>query len=233
MADLHIDYHAVLEAFQRHTERCPLCATVAEGELSFWDSTLYAAIGTEGFQDRFLAGNGLCPHHTREFARQNDGVAITMLYAPLLAHRRRWIEESSRPALTRMLQRRKVSPPEEEGRRASLDACLLCDRIDRWTTMFAVNLLRHQKNDALRRAVEAGTGLCLPHYRALVFACKRERRRRLGRFPRVSQWLAAFHQSRWDTVVATAEQEALRRGGTAWKTLLRTAEGDAALPPSV
>lgn len=229
MADLHIDYHAVLEAFQRHTTKCPLCATIAEGERAFWESTLYTAIGTEGFQDSFLKGNGLCPHHTREFARHNDGVAITMLYSPLLTHRRRWIDEASRSALAGVFRRRKISPPEAEGRRASREACLLCDRIDRWTTMFALNVLRHQDIAELQRAVASGSGVCVPHYRDLVLASKRKRRRRFGRFPRVSKWFEAFHKSQWDAVVATAEDEALHRGGTAWKSLLRTVEGEFSL----
>lgn len=228
MAELHIDYHAVLEAFSRHTHRCPLCATIEEGERQFWDSTLYSSVGTEGFQDRFLRTRGFCPHHTRAFADQRDGVAITMLYAPLYRHHRRWLTEIQRP--WRHNHRRRRSSAEEGGRTARRSDCLLCDRIERWTEMFARNLLRHQSNRELRTAVEHGRGLCLPHFRTVLETGRQGPFSIFRRIPTVSEWFIASHYDRWDAIVADAEKEAINRGGVAWKELLRMIEGDSVFP---
>ncbi|MDA3948595.1 MAG: DUF6062 family protein [Spirochaeta sp.] len=240
MAYLHIDYHAVLEAFRSHSESCPLCAMISEGERAFWDSTLYGAVGTEGFQDAFLASNGFCPHHTRDFTACNDGVAVTMLYVPLLRHRRRWIEASQRGALHRgwrtlgrILRRRDRRSPgtmaAQRGELASPHDCMLCDRIEMWSDQFLTNLLRHQTDAELRGAVENGTGLCVTHYRRLAERGGGFALRRKQRVPRPAPWLQEFHRDRWDAIVSAAESAVHRPGGAAWRTLITTIEGDSAI----
>ena len=234
MALPHIDYHAVLVALQRNTEHCPLCAAVTDAEAAFWDSTLFSGVGSEGFQDQFLATDGFCSAHARDFARHNDGVAVTMLYAPLLRHRRAWIAETERPrwrrVAARFFRRRREATPAARGRRADRHACLLCDRIDHWTDRFLINLLRHQTDPAIRAALKAGTGLCVRHYRRMAHLSGKNAL--LGRLPggptrvpRIGEPLRTFHQHRWDAVVATAEEEVMGRGGHAWRTLIQTIEG--------
>jgi hypothetical protein len=105
MALPHIDYHAVLEALQHDTEACPLCGAVERAEAAFWESVLFSQVGTEGFQDQFLGTNGFCGRHARDFAARWDGTAVTMLYVPLMHHRRRWIAEARRNTLPRRILR--------------------------------------------------------------------------------------------------------------------------------
>jgi len=244
MAYLHIDYHAVLQAFTDHSDGCPLCATIRKAEADFWDSTLYGAVGTEGFQDSFLSTDGFCPHHAAAFAEHRDGTAVTMLYAPLYRHRKSWIERESERAVTKILRsvrrRRNTASPAENGRRAGRERCLLCDRIDTWTAQFLTNLLRHQNDPDLRRAVESSRGLCVPHYRRATrtggrfrFAPQRILRRGgVYRIPRPAKWMEEHHFTRWDTIIATAEESVMHAGGTAWRDLIRLMEGDSAGPPA-
>lgn len=239
MSGLHIDYHAVVEALEEHADRCALCAVLDAGERAFWDSMLFSQVGTEGFQDRFLSTDGFCPTHVGAFAARHDGTAVTMLYAPLLRHRRAWLRrEGGLTAGLRLLASgnrggsgRRPGPesgrasrqrPVEHGRRARREDCLLCERVAHWTRRFAINLLRHQGDARLRAAVEAGGGLCVQHLRTVV-----REGSRIG-VPRAADWLVDHHFRVWDDVVAAAEQDALGSGGRAWRALLATMEGRAA-----
>ncbi|MFP4151545.1 MAG: DUF6062 family protein [Alkalispirochaeta sp.] len=242
MAHLHIDYHAVLQAFTDHPGSCPLCAAIGEAESRFWDATLYGAIGTEGFQDSFLSADGFCPHHAAVFAGHRDGTAVTMLYAPLYRHRKGWIRAESGGAVGRAIRgitrRRTGTSPAEKGRRAEREQCVLCDRIERWTVQFLTNLLRHQTDPELRRAVEASRGLCVPHYRRAVRIGGRigfvpgrmPHRGGVYRIPRPARWMEEHHTERWDAIVTAAEESVMGAGGTAWRELLRIMEGDTAAP---
>ncbi len=252
MALPHIDYHAVLASFRDHREDCPLCGYLARAEKAFWDSVLYGQIGTEGFQDAFLSTDGFCPRHVADFSRHRDGLAVTVLYGPLLSHRIAWIDRIERrkrrvlllpvlgppvsaamegvaSSLRRVNGRRKSRngkhTPAERGRHASRHDCPLCDRIERWNEQFVRNLLRHQGDVTLRDAVEGGTGLCIPHYRTLVHVAGRGV---INRIPMVSPWLRDHHRRRWREIAAEAEGEGLQRGGTAWKSLLKVMEGSGA-----
>jgi hypothetical protein len=241
MALPHIDYHAVLEAVQHHTETCPLCAAIEQAENAFWESVLFSQVGTEGFQDQFLGTNGFCGRHARDFAARRDGTAVTMLYVPLMRHRRRWIDESRGSSLLRLILRRLTGRPRKEhpairsGRRAGPQDCLLCNRIDHWGDQFLINLLRHQHDGAVRAAVETGAGLCVPHYRRLHELGGRNRLIGLlpggpGRVPPAASWIAAHHERRWDALVTEAEAAAHSRGATVWKRLIRTMEGGSNWP---
>ena len=232
MALPHIDYHAVLDAVTTHTEACPLCAAIDEAESSFWDSVLFSQVGTEGFQDQFLATDGFCRPHARDLAARNDGTAVTMLYVPLLAHRRRWIEEETRRSrrLRRWLRRRREHPAVRAGASASSDDCLLCRRIDHWSTRFLINLLRHQHDGAVREALTTGSGLCVPHYRRLRALAGSGRV--LGwlpggpeRVPPAAPWLVDLHAERFDELARDAQSAAHGSGDTVWKRLIRTMEG--------
>ena len=201
---------------------------------------MYGAVGTEGFQDAFLATNGFCPHHTRDFTARNDGVAVTMLYTPLLRHRRAWIEASQRGpfqrgrrAILKTLRRRdkrstgKIAA--QRGQSASVHDCMLCDRVDMWTEQFLINLLRHQSDPALREAITDSRGLCVAHYRRLAVLGGRVSLRRNRRAPRPAPWLQTFHRDRWDAIAAEAESAVHRPGGSAWRDLIVTMEGDEAI----
>jgi hypothetical protein len=231
MALPHIDYHSVIDALTRHQSVCPLCAAIEEAEGAFWESVLFSQVGTEGFQDQFLATDGFCRPHARDFAARNDGIAVTMLYVPLMRHRRKWISASNRPVLLKRLRSRgDEHPAVRSGRRAGRHACLLCDRVDHWSNRFLINLLRHQHDATLRRALEAGTGLCVPHFRRLMELSGRGRVLGLipggpERVPRAATWLEAFHSQLWDALLSQAEAAAHSRGDTVWKRLIRTMEG--------
>lgn len=227
MPEPHIDYHAVLHAADRFTEYCPVCSAVEEAERTYWDSVLFSQVGSEGFQDRFLAHDGFCPHHSRALAARRDGTAVAMLYGPLLRHRLRWLEEDERrPRLLRRLsrlRRRGEHPAIRSGRRATRSDCPLCARMSHWTDRYLVNLLRHQDDPALRQAVEAGPGLCLPHFRRLSELAGRGLVRR--RIPSAAPWLRELHLTRYraiDDAVAGAAHDA---GGTAWERLIAVMEG--------
>jgi hypothetical protein len=106
---------------------------------------------------------------------------------------------------------------------------MLCDRIEMWSDQFLTNLLRHQSEPELRTAVEAGSGLCVHHYRALADRGGRPGFVRQRRVPRPAPWLQEFHRRRWDAIVAAAESEVHRPGGATWRALITTMEGATAI----
>lgn len=220
----HIDYHVVLETLGTHQDRCPLCAFTAAAERSYYDSMLYSWVGTEGFQDRFLAADGFCATHAHRLGERNDGVAVAMLYAPLLQHRRRWIERKKRSRVLRLLHRvREIrnATPAHRGEYAGAAACPLCDQIALWEKQFLKNLVRHSADASIREAFFAGYGLCLPHYRLLVTSP--------GPVPR---WIAEYQEQRLNAL-AQAVDDFVRgavggsggRNSTVWQELLTYMEG--------
>lgn len=220
----HIDYHVVLDALREHRDQCPLCAFVARSEEAWFESMLYSWVGTEGFQDRFLAANGFCTAHAHRFAARNDGVAVAMLYLPLLAHRRHWLKRSAASPVLRLIRRiRSIrdNSPAGRGERAAPQACLLCDQRALWETQFLRNLARHGGDEQLREAFAAGRQLCLPHYRLMI--------REIRRIP---AWLHQEQEKRMAALVEAVEEYA--RGGaggaggrasTVWRDLLEFMEG--------
>ncbi|TVR65818.1 MAG: hypothetical protein EA427_17340 [Spirochaetaceae bacterium] len=223
----HIDYHVVLETLREHRDCCPLCAFVARSENSWFESMLYSWVGTEGFQDRFLSSDGFCPAHAHRFAERNDGVAVAMLYLPLLNHRRRWLTRSmaSFPLLRRLrpLLKGRDRSPAGRGERALSGSCLLCDQIAHWETQFLRNMVRHGGEEALRDSFTAGQGLCLPHYRLLA-----------GKIGRVPPWVREHQENRISSLEEAVELYTRGAAGgvggrasTVWKELLEFMEGPA------
>ncbi len=206
--------------------------SIAAGEDAFWDSVLYGQVGTEGFQDSFLRTDGFCPRHVTGFSRCRDGVAVTMLYAPLMRHRRRWIAELEKRniRLPRPDRLKGIGSgrnrPEQLGHKAHRRDCPLCTRTELWTLQFLTNLLRHQHIAELQESVEKGSGLCMPHYRRMAEIAATGF---LRRTPRIRPWLQSHHHLRWDEAVLRAEKETSARGGSAWNELLRVMEGEPAL----
>lgn len=220
----HIDYHVVLEALEQDGTGCPLCGFVQRQEQSYFESMLYSWVGTEGFQDRFLAADGFCSAHAHRFGACHDGVAVAMLYAPLLRHRRQWLRERRQSWIRRVVRRvgtvRNVGPA-ARGSRANPSDCPLCSQIGTWEHQFLTNLTRHQGDQDLQRAFRAGPGLCLPHYRQLV-----------SRTRRVPSWIARHQDERMDTLHDAVEKFSVGKSGgvggrnsTAWQDLLEFMEG--------
>ena len=220
----HIDYHVVLETVRKHQDQCPLCAFTARAQKSFFDSMLYSWVGTEGFQDRFLAADGFCPGHAHRLGELNDGVAVAMLYAPLLQHRRRWLKRAGHGTVARLFRRLasyRDRSAQTRGERAAPDACPLCDQISLWEHQFLRNLVRHAQDADLKDVFCAGSALCLPHYRLLITG--------IGRVP---QWIREHQDARMDELAHAVDAFVGGKTGgvggrdsTIWKDLLRFMEG--------
>ncbi len=149
-----------------------------------------------------------------------------------MRHRLAWIEERRTLAgrTRRWLRRRKEHPAVKRGRAADRADCPLCQRVDHWAERFLINLLRHQSDRPLREAIEAGSGLCLPHYQRLVALAHRGPIRRIfsaggGRVPREARWLRKFHDSVYERVLLDAAEYAHSPGGTRWRRLMHAMEG--------
>lgn len=211
----HIDYHAVLDALKTHQDQCPLCAFTARGEEGYFESMLYSWVGTEGFQDRFLATDGFCRDHAHGLAQRNDGVAVTMLYLPLLTHRRRWLQRRTAHPVLRLWRRirsRRDRSPAARGERAEPAACPLCTQITQWEVQFLRNLVRHAGDTDLRDAFTTGYGLCLPHYGTLVDSSRS-----------VPDWIVQLQDRKMDTLVEAVNSGI--PGATPWRELLEYMEG--------
>jgi hypothetical protein len=219
----HIDYHVVLETLRDRSDQCPLCSFIERGEKSYFESMLYSWVGTEGFQDRFLAADGFCPAHAHRLSDRNDGVAVAMLYGPLLKHRQSWLEHERYGRLRRFIHRLRTArdrKPTARGERAHPDACPLCEQVKTWEESFLRNLSRHEREEDLRTAFRAGYGLCLPHYR--LFA----------RLTRVPTWIESHQRNRMDDLLTRLEDFTNARAGgvggrasTPWRDLLHFMEG--------
>lgn len=217
---MHIDYQVVLKTLREQTDTCPLCSFIESCENSYFDSMLYSWVGTESFQDRFLASDGFCPTHAHRLSSRNDGVAVAMLYGPLLRHRRSWLQHAGQGVLRRLIRRLRTTrnpKPATRGEQAPPDACPLCEQIAQWEGNFLRNLCRHEGEEELRAAFRAGYGLCLPHYR--LFA-------EIARLP---AWIDDYQSNRMENLLNRLEDfTSARTGGrasTPWRELLHFMEG--------
>ncbi len=232
----HIDYHAILHAGEEAETCCPLCSFLTTAEENYFQSMLYSWIGTEGFQNRFLSHNGFCTHHQQRFSQLGDGIAVAMLYGPLMAHRRRWILESRQPRLWRVFKRRRSkSPAVAAGHRAfsrminrtGCGDCPVCSQRHQWETSFLSNLARHGSGSSpeaqeLQRVYTRGTGLCMPHYARL---CAHHRS--------VPPWLETLQNAREAAVrrelenyIKAIQHEHRVVSGAPWQELLAYMEGE-------
>lgn len=161
----HLTYFKLEKALA--TPGCPICSLVRASLAGFFESFLYEKVNDVGLRARFNADSGICNRHAHELLAHHDGLAIALLYRPIL--------ERAVGALSGQGE-----VPTNGG------SCLFCESEREAEDRYLSVLTEYLDDEELERAFAPGRELCLPHYELA--------RLRAASIP---SWFAAFHSGRY------------------------------------
>lgn len=155
----HLAYYTLMETARE--PNCPICTLVERTEAQFYDSLLYSQVANPGFLDRYAAAGGFCERHGHHLVRCNDGLAVAMLYQPLLNQLKR-PGETKRGWLPGWLR---MGRSRSRRRRGPDARCPACETVVNTEQHYLAVLHQYRQDRGMEAAVTSGGGLCLPHYR--------------------------------------------------------------------
>jgi DNA-directed RNA polymerase specialized sigma54-like protein len=171
-------YFALLEACAQ--PGCPVCRSVHDLVEHFLDGLFYEMVNDAGMRKKLRCSLGFCKLHVHLLldTQLRDPLGLTIIYHDILGH---ILDDLSKVGILT----EKTSPldillgrlPKSLANQAenSIQAlspqgiCPACQQQEMYAHLFVQSLLEHLQGDALDKAFEASSGLCLPHFRlALV-----------------------------------------------------------------
>ena len=165
----HLTYFKLEKALT--ASGCPVCALIRANADAFFDSFLYEKVNDVGLRARFNADSGICNRHAYKLLGSHDGLAIAVMYRPLLE---RVVE-----ALTA-----RSELPINRG------ACLFCDGERDAEMRYASVLAEFLEDDGLEKSFSASSGVCLTHFELV--------RRIAGTLP---SWFVSFHAAKFEKLL--------------------------------
>lgn len=150
---------------------CPVCRLTDAAVASFYEAFLYEKVNDVGLRAQFNADNGICNRHLYALLDRHDGLAIAVMYRPLLE---RIVDAVGSRAET----------PMNAGR------CLFCGMEHEAEERYVTELANFLGDEELRTSFEGSDGLCAPHYELL--------RRGASQLP---EWFADFHNAKYSMLL--------------------------------
>lgn len=151
----HTAYFELLEAFQK-APGCAICGLTLRGTHRYMDSLLYESVTDGGMRARLIKSKGFCPRHARFLLEYNDALGTALLYEDQLQLGLDFLQH---------LRKTERTPGNAWNEHEECPAC----RVENEGCGFALSTLRDWIDDSeLRSAIEAGSGLCMPHLVAAV-----------------------------------------------------------------
>lgn len=150
----HMPYFKFVKSLSQ--SGCPVCNQTSSALDDWYESLLYESANDRPLRHRFDAANGLCARHAHRLNGPNDGLGTAVIYRTVL--------ERTVEALGK-----KSSPPLHKG------DCVACeaeaDAEGRYVSLVADFL----DEDDMRKGLEGGQGLCMPHLAAVLALLKEAR----------------------------------------------------------
>ncbi|MCZ7567406.1 MAG: DUF6062 family protein [Ardenticatenaceae bacterium] len=168
MASKHTPYFNLLDALK--APGCALCRLGQRAAAQYLEAILYESVNDAGTQHTLTKAHGLCPTHSEHLLRLRDSLGTAILYNAVLGHlleelpqngylRADWLERlATRLGGTR--DRTPVLVPHA--------ICPACRRRDEAADRAIEVFGEHHDDPDLRAALDASSGLCLPHIRQAV-----------------------------------------------------------------
>jgi hypothetical protein len=174
--DRHIPFFELSKACA--LPACPLCSIVSARAGKYLDNLLFEHVSDRPFRRSFRAAGGFCSEHAERLASYRDGLAVAILYRDVLA------DQMGEGKRKRAFGAKEPCPVCVERRRIE----------DEYLGFIAEARGESEEVLDLRKAFEAGRGLCLHHYIGL-----RERHARLP------GWLVAFQEGKFASLLKRAD----------------------------
>lgn len=159
-------YYDLIEAFAE--PGCPVCRMLRRDVARLLDTVLYEYATDRGMQARFRASRGLCAEHGDQLTRNNNALAIAVLYEQSLHE---ILELSGRPALADRAKRGLGRLFSASGGTALADTleptqtCLACETRASRESGYVRALTDDFGDAAMQTAYRASQGLCVEHFR--------------------------------------------------------------------
>ncbi len=164
----HINFFELQKACEK--PGCPLCRIVSDRSWRYLDNMLFEHISDRVFRAEFRAAGGFCSEHSRDLANFRDGLAVAILGRDILEDR------------IGSFSGNKPWKPKRP--------CPICVEGERIETEYLSFLAKAEEADPEGRALAefftASSGLCAPHYEALL--------RKNKRIPR---WIRDFQEKKF------------------------------------
>ncbi len=165
----HLTYFRLEKALAE--EGCPICRLTDAAVVSFYEAFLYEKVNDRGLRSQFNADDGVCNRHLYALLDRHDGLAIAVMYRPLLE---RIVEAvASRAEI-----------PTNAGK------CLFCGVEREAEERYLAELSTFLTDEDLRTSFEGSEGLCAPHYE--------QARRNHAELP---DWFVDFHNAKYSMLL--------------------------------
>ena len=168
----HINFFELQKACQK--PGCPLCRIVSDRAERYIDNTLFEHITNRDFRALYRAAGGFCPFHSRELVSFRDGLAVAILSRDILEDR------------LQCYAKKKAWKP-----KGKCPVCMEKEKIEEEYLSFLCGANGDSAaEEELRQFFTSSDGFCAPHYAALLFSRKGQRKN-------VPLWLRDFHESKF------------------------------------
>lgn len=157
-------FHHLVEAFEK-APSCGLCALEAKSMRRYFDSVLYESVTDPAVREELRRAHGYCSTHALYLINLRSAFDTAVMYQDEIGD------------LLRLVERLPDEPPSRKKRKKSEEIsaewveherCPAC-RIQRDTRRHYLEALAKSfDEEALRKAYESGSGLCLPHLRLFL-----------------------------------------------------------------
>ena len=168
----HINFFQLQKACEK--PGCPLCRIVSDRADSYIDNTLFEHISNRDFRSLYRSAGGFCSFHARNLVSFRDGLAVAILARDVLEDRITCFE--------------KKKPWRPKGK---CPVCVEREKIEQEYLDFICNSGGDSNEEQeLRQFFTSSSGLCAPHYAALLFAPKGPRKN-------VPAWIKNFQEEKF------------------------------------
>jgi len=143
----HIPYFKFVKALAK--PGCPVCNEASASLDDWFENLLYESANDRTLRRRFDAERGLCSRHAHRLCASNDGLGTAVIYRNMLELAVSSLEKGS-------------PPPLNEGK------CVACDHEADAEARFVALVADFLDEEEMRAALEASSGLCMPHLAAVL-----------------------------------------------------------------
>lgn len=192
MSKRHTPYFNLLEALR--AAGCPLCRLGDRAAARFIDGVLYDSVTDPAMRASLVAAHGFCVSHSERLVAEHDALGSAIIYRSILKHLEAELADladGGEPGVVARLRERW----EQSGRSplAAHTPCRACLERDKATDRALSTFSAHQSDAALREALAASSGFCLPHLRQAVAQLDRPARALLLE-RQAAAWDALHHE---------------------------------------
>lgn len=155
----HTTYYELLDAV-RNAPGCPLCNIEAACIRRYFGFLLHESVNDPGVREELIRSRGYCQRHAHYLRRHGNGFGIAILYQDQIELFLRSLDELQASLA-------KVRTKRERAWVQTKD-CPACRVQNDCSKLYGSTLIQWIDDKEMRDALDAGSGLCVPHFLALL-----------------------------------------------------------------